>query len=77
MATACPDSGSCGAYFPGWLDGDLPTVKDEDKVMKVFFRKSNNCKADFTYIRVKNCTAYTIYRLAPTRSCSYRYCGTD
>ena len=77
MATACPDSGSCGAYFPGWLDGDPPTVKDEEKMMTVYFRKSNNCKAVSKYIRAKNCGAYTIYRLVPTGSCNYRYCGTD
>ena len=78
MATTCPDSGSCGAYFPGWLDGVPPTVKYEEKTMKVYFRKYNKCKIDDTkYIRVKNCGAYTIYRLVPTRSCYHRYCGTD
>ena len=76
MATSCPDSGSCGTSYPGWLDGNLPTVKDEEKTLKVYFR-INNCKAAATYIRVRNCGAYTIYRLVPSPGCTYRYCGTD
>ena len=37
MPSACPDSGSCGAIMPWWLDGDLATVKDGEKIMEVFF----------------------------------------
>ena len=76
MATLCPDSGRCGATYPGWLDGDLPTVKDEEKSMTVYFRTSN-CKGVSKFIRVKNCSFYTIYHLVPTQNCLYRYCGTD
>ena len=77
MATTCPDSGSCGAPYPGWLDGDPPTVKEGEKTMTVFFRKTKTCKDERAFIRVKNCTAYIIYRLVPTNTCYYRYCGTD
>ena len=77
MATACPDRPSCGTYYPGWLDGDPPTVKYDEKTMAVYFRKSNNCKAVGSFIRVKNCGAYTIYRLVQAPSCNHRYCGTD
>ena len=78
MATTCPGRHSCGAPFPGWLDGDPPTVKYDEKKMLVFFRKSNDCKAYSKFIHVKNCSAYTLYRLVkPANSCQYRYCGTD
>ena len=77
MPSACPDRGRCGVYFPGWLDGDPPTAKHEEKTMQVHFHKNNNCKVDSKYIQVKNCGAYTIYRLIPTTSCLFRYCGTD
>ena len=78
MASTCPDSGSCGAHYPGWLDGALPTVKDGEKTMTVYFRKNDNCKAKSIYILIKNCGAYTIYRLVkPANNCHYRYCGTD
>ena len=76
MATTCPDRGSC-ASFPGWLDGDPPTVKYGEKPMTVFFRKNSNCKKDSRSITVKNCGAYTIYRLFPATTCTHRYCGTD
>ena len=77
MATACPDIGSCGARFPGWLDGDPPTVTDGEEIMQVKFHK-NNCDDDSKYITVGNCGGYTIYQLVMlANTCQYRYCGTD
>ena len=77
MASECPDSKSCGASFPGWLDGDPPTAKYDEKQMTVYFHKQNDCKADSKYIGLKNCGAFTIYKLVKAPSCSHRYCGTD
>ena len=77
MPSTCPDSKSCGAYFPGWLDGVPPTVKYDEKQMMVYFRKGTSCNTISTYIQVKNCGAYTIYGLVPTGNCNERYCGTD
>ena len=76
MATTCPDKERCGAHFPGWLDGDPPTVKNVEKQMWAYFN-NRNCYNDHRRIRVKNCGAYTIYHLVPAQSCAHRYCGTD
>ena len=40
MPTACPESGSCGAYYPGWLDGDPPSVNDGEKKWRSSFVKT-------------------------------------
>ena len=77
MASECPDIPSCGSYFPGWLDGDPPTVTYGEIQMTVYFGKTNDCKDKSKYIRVKNCGAFTIYNLVKAPSCSHRYCGTD
>ena len=67
----------CGAYWSGWLDGAQPKVEDGEVRRKVCFSdRSTGCK-DLTYIFVKNCGPYFIYKLYPSKVCISRYCGTD
>ena len=73
MPTTQVEMNRCGTAFPGWLNGNHPTVADGEVVRKVCFHQ---CDDNSLIIKVKNCASYFIYRLVPT-SCSRRYCGTD
>ena len=81
MMTICPSINKCGGRFSAWLNDDHPTVAQGSVKKKVCIRKSEpgNCCADFSFIYVKNCGSFFIYKLLPVIefSCDYRYCGTD
>ena len=65
----------CGTHAPGWLDGSHPSVADGAVQRKVCFHwSSNDCRWS-TNIRVRNCGAFFVYELPPTRYCNLRYCG--
>ncbi|XP_062578630.1 uncharacterized protein LOC134240556 [Saccostrea cucullata] len=69
-----PNLLSCGAVYPSWLNGSLPTVENEvvhRKVCKVGFESP--CVKDVT-IRIKHCGSFNAYCLPALDACSERYC---
>lgn len=53
MATECPQvTGTCGTTYPGWFDGDHPTVDEGEVERTVCFRKglSRYCQASWVKI---------------------------
>ena len=76
MPTTCPPLDTCGTLYPGWLEGDHPTV-DEGKVKRAvcFSKGLGRCCKKRSFIRVKNCSSFYVYYLVPT-PCPYRYCFT-
>ena len=80
MMTTCPSMNKCGGSYLAWLKEDHPTVAQGTVKKTVCLRKSEpgDCCSDFSFIYVKNCSSYFIYKLAPSHfSCEFRYCGTD
>ena len=67
----------CGTEWSGWLNAVHPTVEDGEVQRDVCFSdRSYGCKY-LTYIFVKNCGSYFIYRLRRPPGCYSRYCSTD
>ena len=67
----------CGTDWSGWLDGAHPTLEDGEVPRTVCFSdRSTGCKYS-TYISVRNCGSYFIYKLRRPLGCPSRYCGTD
>ncbi|CAH3164839.1 unnamed protein product [Pocillopora meandrina] len=65
----------CGTVYSGWLNGAHPTMEDGEVRRSVCFSDGYaGCKHS-TYIFVKNCGSYFIYKLFPP-TCFSRYCGT-
>lgn len=65
---------SCGAVYPSWLNGTLPTRQNEEverSVCKVGF--NNTCLKRVT-IRIKHCGSFNAYCLPSLGACSERYC---
>lgn len=77
MPTTRVSAFKCGTYFPGWLIGAHPTVKDGEVYGKVCFSDRPTGCYHTTQISVKNCSSYHIYKLYQPSKCSLRYCGTD
>ena len=74
-------SKQCGTNSPGWInvnDTPLPGEDDGEKgSIKVCFPHGIECCGKDTFISVKNCGSYYVYRLVGTPGCHKRYCGTD
>ncbi|XP_068743638.1 uncharacterized protein [Montipora capricornis] len=80
MADSCVERSLCGAEYPGWLSGGHPSVKDGAVVRRVCFNGYYGCCHDFTYISVRNCGGFYVYKLTPlptSRYCDYRYCASN
>ena len=82
MPTECTTIYRCGKSSPGWIDVNytpLPGEDDGEKGgIKVCFPSPSDCCDKSTYISVKNCGSYYVYRLSGTPAgCPKRYCGTD
>ena len=79
--TTCPATDKCGGRFSVWLNDDHPTVGQGSVKKTVCIRTYANfggrCCDYFYSTNVKNCGFYFIYKLLPSFSCDYRYCGTD
>ena len=76
MPTTPVPAHRCGTVWSGWLNGAHPTVEDGEVYRMVCFSyRSAGCKHQ-TYISVKNCGSYFIYKLHRTTYIS-RYCGAD
>ena len=76
MPTTSVSANRCGTYRSGWLNGAHPKVEDGEVKKMVCFDPEPRCRYS-TYILVKNCGSYFIYKLQKPSSCPSRYCGTD
>ncbi|XP_065068293.1 uromodulin-like isoform X2 [Rhopilema esculentum] len=80
MLTKCPArKGSfCAAEFQGWLTGSNPGIHEGEVYRTVCFSRYYDCYCYYqTYIKVKNCGTYYVYKLDGVPSCNLRYCGAE
>ena len=73
----CSVHHSCNTDYPGWLVGRHPSVSAGRVSRKVCFgqKSSSSCPCKyFTYITVRNCGSFYVYKLKPTPTCNLRYC---
>ena len=78
MPESCVNTGHCGTKAPGWLNGNHPTVTDGAVERKVCFHFSSlisHCCLYSTYIKVRNCGRFYVYKLESPPRCDLRYCG--
>ena len=66
-------SGYCNTKYQGWLNGGHPSVDDGIVTRQVCFYYSSSCHYP-TYIKVRNCGSFYVYKLKPTPTCNLRYC---
>ena len=81
MADACVTMRHCGALYPGWLSGGHPSVSDGSVLRKVCFTGYRGCCHYSTFISVRNCSGFYVYKLSPVvpyyyYQCNYRYCSS-
>ena len=81
MNNQCAKRDACNTYYPGWLEGGYPSVSAGRVTRKVCFgeKSSLSCYCYYnTYISVRNCGSFYVYKLKPTPRyrCSLRYCTT-
>ena len=81
MNTQCAKRDACNAYYPGWLVSGHPSVSAGRVTRKVCFSRkssssssSSSCCYYHTYITVRNCGSFYVYKLKPTPTCALRYC---
>ena len=66
---------ACGTDHPGWLNGQHPSVEEGRVTRRVCFGyTSSNCCTYQTYIQVRNCGSFYVYRLTQPPYCNLRYC---
>lgn len=78
MAEHCVSKGRCGTFAPGWLSGTHPTLAEgavEREVCFHWFAWRSDCCLFSTFIKVRNCGKFYVYKLRPPPVCSLRYCG--
>ena len=75
MPESCVDKLRCGTHAPGWLNGSHPSVGEGAVRRKVCFHWSNRCCRWSTYISVRNCGGFFVYKLQRPPACTLRYCG--
>ncbi|XP_045199354.2 von Willebrand factor D and EGF domain-containing protein-like [Mercenaria mercenaria] len=77
MPDHCVHTYYCGTHIPIWLKGTHPSQSDgivTRNVCGASVDDSDCCQYQDT-IRVKNCGAFFVYELKPTRGCSRAYCA--
>ena len=77
LNTQCAKQLACNTDHPGWLVAAHPSVSAGRVTRKVCFGKksSSSCPCSYhTYITVRNCGSFYVYKLKPTPTCALRYC---
>jgi len=75
MADSCVSVYHCGTHAPGWLSGTHPAVADGAVQRKVCFSWVSRCCFFSTYISVRNCGRFYVYKFMQQKGCYLRYCG--
>ena len=76
MPEVCVPSSHCSTDAAGWLNGKHPSVADGIVSRQVCYHWVGRCCLITNNIDVRNCSAgFYVYKLQPTPSCNYRYCG--
>ena len=75
MPTSCVPKHYCGTHAPGWLSGAHPTSVGQIVNSKVCFHWGGSCCNWHTYIQIKKCNGFYVYKLGKTPCCWLRYCG--
>ncbi|XP_015764445.1 PREDICTED: uncharacterized protein LOC107343379 isoform X3 [Acropora digitifera] len=82
MSNSCVTGRLCGADMPGWLVGDHPSVSEGVALRRVCFASSisggspaTSCCLWSTYVMVRNCGTFFVYKLHRPPVCNLRYCG--
>ena len=82
MSTQCAKRHACNTDYPGWLVSGHPYSSSSRYSRKVCFGQrssssSSSCPCSYhTYIMVRNCGSFYVYKLKPTPTCHLRYCTT-
>jgi hypothetical protein len=72
----CVPQNRCSAAATGYIDGNLPTIYDGIVKRKVCFHSNGNCCHFSTYIYVRNCYLFYVYKLKKLNlSWSARHCA--
>ena len=83
MADTCVKWRHCGALYSGWLSGGHPSVSDGAVLRKVCFTEyRGSCCYSSTFISVRNCNEFYVYKLSPfyrphSYNCPFRYCSNS
>ena len=75
MPTSCVPKHYCGTHAPGWLSGAHPTGVGQTVSSKVCFHWGGSCCHWHTYVQIKKCNGFYVYKLGKTPHCWLRYCG--
>ena len=75
MPTSCVPKHYCGTHAPGWLSGAHPTGVGQTVSSKVCFHWGGSCCHWHTYVQIKKCNGFYVYKLGKTPCCWLRYCG--
>lgn len=75
MPEYCVNKEHCGTQGPGWLNGSHPSAREGAVRRKVCFHWRNFCCLFETYVTVRNCGEFFVYKLTPVHICDSRYCG--
>lgn len=75
MPTTKPEPYHCGTVAPIWMKGPHPTTKGKTRNNIACTSLHGNACVFPYLIPVKNCGAYFVYRLSPTRGCTMAYCA--
>ena len=84
MSNSCVTGRRCGANGPGWLVGGHPSVSEGCARRRVCFASSSgfsgwysrsSCCRWSTYISVRKCGTFFVYKLRRPPTCYLRYCG--
>ena len=77
LSEYCAKYHACSTDSPGWLVGGHPSVSAGRVTKKVCFGRklTYSCLCSYhTYITVRNCGSFYVYKLKPTPVCHLRYC---
>jgi len=77
LSDQCAKYKACNAAYPGWLVRGHPSVSAGRVTRQVCFgqKLSSSCPCSYhTYITVRNCGSFYVYKLKPTPRCYLRYC---
>ena len=75
MADSCVPVYHCNSVAPAWLNARHPSVAEGAVKRKVCFSRYRRCCFASTYITVRNCGGFYVYKLFSSPSCDIRYCG--